>query len=113
MELVQRLRDHIIGDHMRGCQGRCYSCECGYDGKTESLLIDAADEIDRLRAENEKTWRNLAYSENDRGRLRAALERIEKTLQPADSAENVETVGRAREIVLATLNGSPEQGAPK
>ncbi len=49
-DLAQRLRDHASSDHTRGCQGRCYSCECGYDDKTEPLLVEAAAEIERLRA---------------------------------------------------------------
>jgi len=37
-------------------------------------------------------------------RLRKALNRIQEVLLPADDADHVETVGRAREIALATLN---------
>lgn len=37
-------------------------------------------------------------------RLRKALNRIQEVLLPDDDADHVETVGRAREIALATLN---------
>ena len=34
----------------RGCGGRTYSCECGYDSKTERLLRAAAQRIEQLEA---------------------------------------------------------------
>jgi hypothetical protein len=49
-DIVERLRVHAKNDHVRGCEGRTYSCSCGYDEKTEPLLDAAADEIERLRA---------------------------------------------------------------
>ena len=68
MELVQRLRDWPAAP-APGCDGMSSTYVGG-------LTREAADEIERLRAENEKTWRNLAYSENDRERLSAALKEI-------------------------------------
>jgi hypothetical protein len=53
-DIEERLREHISDDHVRGCEGRQYSCDCGYDLKTEGFLELAAAEIDRLAAENEK-----------------------------------------------------------
>lgn len=47
-ELSKRLRQQVGDDHARGCAGRCYSCDCGYDLSTEGLLEMAADEIERL-----------------------------------------------------------------
>lgn len=38
--------------------------------------------------------------------MREALNRIQAVLAPADNSENVETVGRAREIALVALNRS-------
>ncbi len=38
-------------------------------------------------------------------RLRAALNRIQDGLRSSDNAQNADTVGRAREIALAALNG--------
>lgn len=37
-------------DHERGCQGRYYDCSCGYDGKRDPLLDEAADRIEQLEA---------------------------------------------------------------
>ena len=48
--IVERLRDYVLDDHERGCQGRCYDCSCGYDGKRDPLMGEAAVEIERLRA---------------------------------------------------------------
>ena len=62
-DLAQELRNHAVDDHTRGCGGRTYSCECGYDSKTERLLRAAAQRIEQLEA----TLRGM--------RERAALER--------------------------------------
>ena len=32
-DLARELPNHAIDDHTRGCGGRMYSCECGYDGE--------------------------------------------------------------------------------
>ncbi len=53
-DIVERLHYYAATDHERGCQGRCYSCECGYDDKRDPLLIEAADEIVRLRKQAAK-----------------------------------------------------------
>jgi hypothetical protein len=56
-DIVERLREQVRSDHSRGCMGRCYSCECGYDLQTEGLLEMAAAEIERLRI-----WEQIADS---------------------------------------------------
>ena len=50
-DLALELRNHAVDDHTRGCGGRMYSCECGYDSKTERLLRAAAQRIEQLEAE--------------------------------------------------------------
>ena len=32
-DLARELRNHAVDNHTRGCGGRTYSCECGYDSK--------------------------------------------------------------------------------
>lgn len=49
-DIVERLRAYASDDHERGCQGRCYDCSCGYDGKRDPLLEEAAARIERLEA---------------------------------------------------------------
>ena len=49
-DLARELRNHAVDDHTRGCGGRMYSCECGYDSKTERLLRAAAHRIEQLEA---------------------------------------------------------------
>ena len=49
-DLARELRNHAIDDHTRGCGGRMYSCECGYDLKTERLLRAAAQRIEQLES---------------------------------------------------------------
>ena len=50
-DLPRELRNHAVDDHTRGCGGRTYSCECGYDSKTERLLRAATERIEQLEAE--------------------------------------------------------------
>lgn len=35
-------------DHDRGCEGRCYTCGCGYDARVEKVLLEAARTIEAL-----------------------------------------------------------------
>ena len=50
-DLARELHNHAVDNHTRGCGGRTYSCECGYDSKTERLLRAAAQRIEQLEAE--------------------------------------------------------------
>ena len=50
IDLVERLRGYASDDHERGCQGRYYDCSCGYDGKRDPLIEEAADRIEKLEA---------------------------------------------------------------
>lgn len=44
MPTLQRLLKLVIAeDHKRGCEGRTYTCSCGY----EAGVIDAAEAVDR------------------------------------------------------------------
>jgi|SanBayMetagenome_1026888.scaffolds.fasta_scaffold04503_8 ElaB/YqjD/DUF883 family membrane-anchored ribosome-binding protein len=94
-DIIERLRGYARDDHERGCNGRYYDCSCGYDKKRDPLLIEAADEIERLREELD-TWksvfpdiapdrvlpdRSLLEAENER--LRAALEAVDEALNDA------------------------------
>lgn len=50
-DITERLRAVFTNDdHGRGCQGREYSCTCGYDDRVDAVAAAAADEIERLRA---------------------------------------------------------------
>lgn len=74
-DIVERLREYALNeDHERGCQGREYSCTCGYDDKRDPLLTEAADTITTLRAEVE--------------RLRAALKPFGEALKGNWSAQS-------------------------
>ena len=56
--LVARLRAMTTGDHERGCDGRCYSCSCGWDGTNERVADEAADLIEKLSRPMEAVaWR--------------------------------------------------------
>lgn len=74
--IVTGIRDHAEGDHARGCMGRQYSCECGYDHATDQILKIAADRIMELEAECNR-WAEASIAEDDRkARWRKALEEI-------------------------------------
>ena len=49
-DLVKRLRAYTRDDHERLCKGREYDCSCGYDGRRDPLLLEAADRIAQLEA---------------------------------------------------------------
>jgi len=51
--LVERLNNiWLDDDHERGCEGRNYTCTCGFDEQTWDTAKEAAAEITRLQAEN-------------------------------------------------------------
>jgi hypothetical protein len=53
-ELFERLRAIFRSDdHKRGCQGREYSCSCGYDARIQALAEEAAAALTRLIAERD------------------------------------------------------------
>ena len=63
-DLVARLNDiWRDGDHDRGCQGRSYSCTCGYDEQTIATAKEAATELQRLSSENSKLKKEAANPE--------------------------------------------------
>jgi len=48
-DLVERMREHLKGDHARGCDGRTHTCKCGFDADSDCLIAEAAEEIGRLK----------------------------------------------------------------
>lgn len=85
-DLVKQLQEQAGSDHVRGCQGRQYGCDCGYDLRTEGLLEQAAaslaakdKEIERLRSSKAggfAFWRATAKRFADA--RRAALSRADQ-----------------------------------
>lgn len=53
-ELIERLMDVLSSDHKRGCDGRTYTCNCGYDDQVEQIADQATDRLQALSAENER-----------------------------------------------------------
>jgi hypothetical protein len=51
--LVERLREVKTTDHERLCQGREYTCSCGYDDRIWAAASEAADALEACQAENE------------------------------------------------------------
>jgi hypothetical protein len=50
MLIADKLRIHLDDDHRRGCDGRKYQCQCGYDAETGRLLRIAIIRLDELEA---------------------------------------------------------------
>ncbi len=59
-DLVLRLREQLTSGHVKRCQGREYTCDCGYDLVNEGVIELAATEIETLRARVEAA--DLEYS---------------------------------------------------
>jgi hypothetical protein len=82
-DLVKQLQEQAGSDHVRGCQGRQYSCDCGYDLRTEGLLEQAAASL----AEKDKEiseWRQAASVEAGlRREFLARAEQAERALAEA------------------------------
>jgi hypothetical protein len=80
-DIVERLREYASTDHKRGCEGRCYSCTCGYDDERDHLLVETADEIERLEAElkrqtADKLVSNMRLIETETEIERLLIERL-------------------------------------
>lgn len=97
-DLVERLREASHGDHDRGCEGRMYTCTCGYDSRIFAAAEEAAAEITRLRAELERKDEALkdageivdACVHQEEPTLRWANEvlgKIDRALQPGDASQ--------------------------
>lgn len=77
--IIQRLNDiWSDSDHEQGCQGREYTCSCGFDADTFETAKDAIVEIERLTAENNelRTGEYLVKVIEERERLRKALKAL-------------------------------------
>lgn len=84
-DIVERLRDYARDDHERGCQGRYYTCSCGYDEQRDPLLVEAADEIEQLRAALALDRPRARWAEVVSGnqKLMAEIERLRAVLMNA------------------------------
>ena len=81
--IEQKLLDIVADDHERGCQGRCYSCECGYEYTKDELAKEAAAEIERLRGINAQLCKDHNALVVDGARLQERAETAERLLSEA------------------------------
>ncbi|MGX9443895.1 hypothetical protein ACWX0K_15135 [Nitrobacteraceae bacterium UC4446_H13] len=95
-DLATQLREQASGDHVRGCQGRQYSCDCGYDIRGEGLLEQAATALTEARAEFERL--NAQVDEA----LRSCLAEREGRLKAESELSALRA--RVREVVGPFLN---------
>ena len=76
-DIVERINDIWANDdHERGCQGREYSCSCGFDNRTAKTAEDAATEITRLRQ---------LLSEADKREAEARAKALEQAVSVAEA----------------------------
>lgn len=76
-DIVERINDIWANDdHERGCQGREYSCSCGFDNRTAKTAEDAATEITRLRQ---------LLSEADKREAEARAKALEQAISVAEA----------------------------
>lgn len=109
-EVVERLQEYAKDDHERLCQGREYSCTCGYDDKRDTLLQEAADCIIAFCAETDR-WRSMyreVYAVWDGrraevGMLRDEIERLRSALQEISSTERDSCSEWFQDIARAAL----------
>jgi HPt (histidine-containing phosphotransfer) domain-containing protein len=137
--IAARLHGQLASDHVRGCMGRQYSCDCGYDAETEKCLAEAAAEIEQMQAKIER-WqaqsiaqyaeikrlreqvdalRLVATShEPEALRLRAEIERLKAENEElfANNGDAANLLGKAeadnerlRAVVLAIDESDPEK----
>lgn len=77
-DLVERLRVYASDDHERLCEGRCYSCSCGYDDKRDPLLEEAAARIEQLEEANELMLTDIRRTDVDMLAFKAEIERLKE-----------------------------------
>jgi len=63
--LCERLRAITTTDHERLCQGREYTCSCGWDEENAASATQAADTIERQAAEIERLRRGAGKSNDE------------------------------------------------
>lgn len=80
-DIVERLRSYASDDHERLCQGREYSCTCGYDEKRDPLLAEAAAKIERLNRELDDVWDALAIQREDNVSFGDAFKRMTSEIE--------------------------------
>ena len=56
---INRLADIARGDHDRGCPGREYSCDCGYDARNIETVVEVTALILELATERDEAQRAL------------------------------------------------------
>jgi hypothetical protein len=73
--LCERLRAITTTDHERLCQGREYTCSCGWDEENEAIATQAAGTLERQAAEIERL-RALVKEKHDEHQFRYGDEEI-------------------------------------
>lgn len=86
-DIVSRLNDiWSDDDHDRGCQGRTYSCTCGFDERTFATAKEAASEILSLRQKNDDLNRECEATMKEIAELRKEIELLRKIVSDSASA---------------------------
>lgn len=82
-DIVERLLDISQDDHMRGCNGRNYICDCGFDSRSWKTADDAAEEIKALRKQVERLAHYERVHIDNLDHLRAENARLRRQVDEA------------------------------
>lgn len=89
-DIVAELRELLNDDHERGCQGREYTCSCGYDVRWGNALGEAADIIEAQSKALAEANGTLKYCEaqwsDERGTMIDKLQDLRAQLEEARDA---------------------------
>ena len=122
-DLIERLLGIATTDHERLCQGREYSCSCGWDEENMEIGNQAAKAIQALQADNERLQAEVtrlltAFDGLDLAAPPASVGREEIArmlrdmiyLQSIDTDHRVVGYEHAADAILAALAPTPPEG---
>jgi hypothetical protein len=103
--LIERLREAKNGDHERLCQGREYTCTCGYDNRIWAAAIAAADALEALHAKLAAVAETLRIEDALRQQWQARAEKAEEERDKAGELIDADLLARAvkAEALIAWL----------
>ena len=109
MNAAHRMLDLANDDHRRGCEGRTYTCSCGYDARVDAALRDGASDLTNLLAARSEALAvvqllgaRLKEVVAERDKLRKALAGI-SLLQQDRQSNDTEKIDQAGRIARRAL----------
>jgi hypothetical protein len=119
-DLITRLRTTELDDHARGCEGRQYTCTCGFDDRLYAILEEAAAALTTAQAEAEALKQRIAelervvaqasvwfeeYAEQHAAKAKQAVDSYEQASRRQKAARNAERAAVVRAALSENGNG--------